>query len=108
MKIRAQGWGEGGEGTNLTAEKLAGDSVTQRKAGEPSSSCGLLSPVLPWNRDAHYVGMGVTWEPFKNSRPLPTQLHKSLPGGGWASRFLNAPQPIPRPGGSSQKALQNP
>lgn len=70
MEIRAQGSGREGNQPDSSRGKLAGNSVTQRKAGEPSNSCGVLSPVLLLNSNVHYVGIGITWELFLNSDVL--------------------------------------
>lgn len=48
VKTRAQGCGEGGEGTDLTPERLARGSVTQRKAGAFRQRWALSPP--PGNR----------------------------------------------------------
>lgn len=71
-KIRGQGCGEGGQGTDWQAIL----SPRERQASPPRAVAFVTGPLE--DRAAHYIGTGGTWEPFKTPRPLPTPLRKSL------------------------------
>lgn len=106
MKIRMQGWGreESKSDPTETSEQFC-HCETVRWA---SDSGRISPPVILWNRDAHYLCVGITWELLKKSQwpgSSRSWFPKGLQGETWASMLLKAPQitPVGRQGWVSHR-----